>query len=71
MINQSNSAGYIGYAISLLLVTAAAIFILDVRTYRKIGQHKEWKVSLILGWINLGAGILLIGVKNLLDWMGS
>ncbi|WP_010273175.1 CLC_0170 family protein [Paenibacillus senegalensis] len=71
MFTDSNSTGYIGYAISLWLVTAAVIFFLDVRTYRRTGQNKEWKVSIILGWINLAVGLILLILNQMTEWLGS
>lgn len=71
MTSGSSGTGYIGYAIALWLITGLIILMLDVKGYRKLGQTREMKVSIFLGWFNLVLGGLALIGKTLLDWFGS
>ncbi|MCC3355819.1 CLC_0170 family protein [Bacillus sp. REN16] len=51
--------GYLNYVVILGITTGILILIFDVKTYKKSDMKKEQKVSKILGWFNIGAGIFI------------
>jgi len=65
----TGSIGYIGYAISLWLVTGIIILRLDVKAYELSKMMKEKKVTRMVGWLNVGFGLLtLIGYWTMQSW---
>jgi hypothetical protein len=49
--------GFLPYVVVIFLVTGLFNLLIDAKTYKKGGQKKEQKASLILGWVNLGLGL--------------
>ncbi|CAG7623854.1 hypothetical protein PAESOLCIP111_02569 [Paenibacillus solanacearum] len=65
----TGSIGYIGYAISLWLVTGIIILWLDVSAYELSKMMKEKKVTRFVGWLNVCFGLLtLIGYWTMQSW---
>ncbi|CAG7638333.1 CLC_0170 family protein [Paenibacillus allorhizosphaerae] len=65
----TGSVGYLGYAISLWLVTGVIILRLDVKGYELSTMMKEKKVARFVGWLNVCLGFLmLIGYWSMQSW---
>ncbi|MDQ0220771.1 hypothetical protein ELQ35_21405 [Peribacillus cavernae] len=60
-----NNIGFIGYAVSLFLITGLLLLFTDVKANKNKGLKKERKAALVMGWVNLSLGILL----TLVNWI--
>lgn len=58
---ESLFLGFLPYVVTIFLATGLFILLIDVKIYKKAGQKKEQKATLILGWINIlmGLGVFL------------
>ncbi|SFD64483.1 hypothetical protein SAMN05216378_0808 [Paenibacillus catalpae] len=57
--------GYLYYAIALFIASGLLILNIDVKNFQKSKQKKEWKVSRMIGWFNVIAGILTL----MMNWV--
>ncbi|MBP3962711.1 CLC_0170 family protein [Paenibacillus lignilyticus] len=51
---------YIGYSIPLFWLTGILILQFDIKEYRIKKMEKERKLSKVLGWTNLGLGVVML-----------
>ncbi|MFT4415036.1 CLC_0170 family protein [Fredinandcohnia humi] len=56
--------GYSNYIVILCITTGILILYYDVKIYKDAKMKKEKKVSKILGWFNVSAGIMVL----VLNW---
>lgn len=50
---------YINYAVMLFLLTAIFLLRIDVKIYRGADMQKEHKTAKVMGWVNIGLGVIL------------
>ncbi|RKN80595.1 CLC_0170 family protein [Paenibacillus ginsengarvi] len=50
--------GFLGYAVSLWLVTGVAMLWIDVKIYELTGMVKERGVCRFIGWLNICLGLI-------------
>lgn len=50
--------GFLGYAVSLWLVTGVVILWIDVKIYGLTGMVKERGVCRFIGWLNVSLGLI-------------
>ncbi|WP_438824236.1 CLC_0170 family protein [Bacillus sp. JJ1562] len=57
--------GYLNYVVILSVTTGVLILLFDVKNYKKAKMKKEQKVSKVLGWLNISAGLFVL----ILNWV--